>query len=115
MHIELLLLLVISLSLFFLFLYIISSSEVEIVKINEINESFLGKKVIVEGKVKNIRNYKGHYFLEFYNSNITVVFFRNNVNEKIISLTSNKDVKVIGIVSLYKNNLEIIGEDIIYA
>ncbi|MEM5811738.1 MAG: exodeoxyribonuclease VII large subunit [Candidatus Aenigmatarchaeota archaeon] len=114
MHIELLLLLVILTSLLFLFLYNITSSGLETVKINDINESFLGKKIVAEGKVKNIRNYKGHYFLEFYNSNITVVFFKNNVNEKVVSLTANKEVKVIGIVSMYKNNLEIIGEDIIY-
>ncbi|MCS7123148.1 MAG: OB-fold nucleic acid binding domain-containing protein [Candidatus Aenigmarchaeota archaeon] len=114
MHLNVVLFIVILASLLFLYLYSINTTQ-EILDIKHINESLLGKKVIVEGIVKSVKSYKGHYFISFYESNVTVVFFRDSVNEKVKNLKTNTEVKIIGVVNKYKNKLEIIGEDIVYA
>jgi len=116
MHINALLFILIVTSLTFLFLFS-SINEFEVVNIEKINKSYIGKKVLVEGKIKSIKNSNGNYFLKLYNSDIQIVFFKSTVeknSEKFLNLKENKIVKIIGKVSEYKGNLEIIGKDIIY-
>ena len=79
---------------------------------SQINENFLGNKVIVTGKVVEIikREKVNYIIVSDEHKNFTVVVFPN-VFEKIrdkIEISKGKFIEVIGIVTSYKGNLQII-------
>jgi len=79
---------------------------------SQINENFLGNKVIVTGKVIEIvKKEKVNYIIvSDENKNFTIVVFPN-VFQKIkdkLEYSKQKTIEVIGILTSYKGNLQII-------
>ncbi len=91
-------------------LYIFSqTTEPYTISIDKIMDSDIGKRVVVEGIVKNIYENSSTLFFDLYGNShkISAVVFKNKhtVQENIV-------VRVTGRVSLYKGRAEIIVEKI---
>lgn len=75
------------------------------VKISNINQNMLNERVFVSGKIASVYHAKGVTFVNLTqeNNSIKVVFFKN------INLKKGENADIKGVVQIYKNELEIIG------
>jgi len=97
--------------LFFVVEYIIFPSNV---KISEIDQSYLGKDVIVTGKVVSYTSKNKNYFITLEDDKeIKLVMFERDAKNTIINeIKENEKVMVKGEVNDYRGELEIIIKDI---
>ncbi len=105
---------------FTLILFLEENLELEYKDICKINMNDLNKYVKVKGSIKNIKNYKNITFITLTNNECKIynVLFQNldNLNN-LYKLNKNnkkkeKELTIIGKVTLYKGNFEIIISEI---
>jgi len=84
------------------------------VRVQDIDETLLGKRVEVSGKVEDLFSKNGHIFFYLRNvSKIKVVAFRSTVKRLgLEDLRDGDSVKVIGTVERYRGEIEIITKDL---
>lgn len=77
-------------------------------------KSKVGQKVIVTSQVNTFRISNGHLFLSLGKKNFPVVMFYPQLSKTPLAATLKHGdlIEVTGEVTLYKNSLEIIAEDI---
>mgnify|MGYP001576164754 CR=1 FL=1 len=94
----------------FLILLISEYSEVELTKIQELNKKQLETRVRVEGTILSVRETPGLYILKIKDSSasIPIIVFK----EESLELERNAQIEVIGKLTEYKNEFEIIAEKI---
>lgn len=80
-------------------------------------ENFIGKEVVVRGKIVNTAAAESVSYLNFsenYRNTLSIVIFKNNLNKFDYQPTEyilNKEIKVLGKVKLYKGSPQIIVDD----
>ena len=102
-----------SLSLFgiLLLLFLSNFSEPKLTNIEEINNKLLNKKTQVRGQILNIKTYE--------NSSFQVISIKDSTGEidittnKILNLTNNQNITVIGTIKEYNRGLQIQADKII--
>ncbi len=94
----------------FLILLLSEYSEVELTKIQDLNKKQLEARVRVEGNILSIRETPGLYILKIKDSSasIQIIIFK----EEPLELKRGTTVEVIGKLTEYKNEFEIIAEKI---
>ena len=95
----------------FSLLIIAETTSLEITKISEINKKDLETKVKIQGKILSIRETPGLYILTITDNTATIPIIVFKEDE--LELEKNKQFVVIGKLTEYKNELEIIAERII--
>ncbi len=89
--------------------------EPEAVKIGNIDDSMLGRKVLLEGAVRDLSEKDGNVFITLSDGNETdvVVFERTASNQPFVyHIEKNTAIRVVGKVESYNGRLEIIAEKI---
>lgn len=101
--------LILFVSLFIVLFYLDSVYVMPLVKISDIDESYLNKKVKIEGRISQQNSYKNMLFLEIYDdsSEILGMIFESDF---LLNKSSNYIFK--GKVTTYDKKLEIIIEKI---
>ncbi len=96
-----------------LLLFLLVSKPLQ-VRVQDIDETLLGKRVEVVGKVDDLFSKNGHIFFYLRNtSEIKVVVFRNTVKRLgLEDLRDGDSVKVVGTVERYRGEIEIITRDL---
>lgn len=103
--------LILSLTGIFLLLLLSSILEPKLTKIQDINDKLIDKKVKIQGQIFNIKNYE--------DSNFQVISIKDETGkidvttDKILNLTNNQNITVIGAISEYKNSLQIQADKIL--
>ncbi len=103
--------LILSLAGIFFLLLLSNFSEPKLISIGEINDLLINKKVKVQGEVFNIKSYK--------NSNFQILSIKDETGKiditlnRILNLTKNQEIIVIGKVSEYEQNLQVQADRII--
>ena len=103
--------LIISLIGIFLLLLLSNILEPKLINIEQIDEKMLNRKVKVQGEIFNIRTYK--------DSDFQVISIKDETGkidvttDKILNLTSNQGIMVVGSVQEYKQYLQIRADKII--
>ncbi len=92
-------------------LFISETSSISLSKVSDITKENLEEKVRVEGYIKTIGDSPGLIILNLEDDNgtITVMLFKN---EEEIALEKNQKVEIIGVLTEYKGQLEIIADQI---
>lgn len=94
--------------------FITSFTQAQTIRISDIDDSYIGKTVSVQGEITSIFNAKGHYFISLKDGQtIKVVIFSNNADKlNVHSLEKGDKIDVLGKVDKYKGELEILPKDI---
>jgi len=84
------------------------------IPLRKINSGIIGHTIKTSGTVKYIYSKNGNYFITLENvTRMKIVFFSSQArNNDMRSVKKNMTIEVIGKVSKYKGELEIIGEQI---
>jgi len=80
------------------------------IKINEINDKILNKKVQIKGEITNVRTYDDFQILSINDHTGTIDATLNSYNK----FEKNQSVTIIGTIEQYKNNLQIRAEKITF-
>lgn len=102
--------LIISLIGIFILLLLSNILEPRLMDIKQINEKMLDRKVKVQGEIFNIKSYE--------NSNFQIISIKDETGkidvtaDKILSLTNNQNIIVVGSVQEYKQYLQIRADKI---
>lgn len=103
--------LTISLIGIFLLLILSNTLEPKLISIGKINNNLMEKKVKVQGEISNIKTYE--------DSNFQIILIKDNTGkievtiDKILNLTNNQSIIVIGSIQEYKKALQIQADKII--
>ena len=91
-------------------LFIVQKYETPNYKINEIDKSKLDKQVGIKGQIERLTETPGLYILDLVDSSgkMTVVVFK----DETLDINEGDLLEVEGIVSEYKNNVEVIAKQI---
>jgi len=93
-----------------LLLFLSDFLEPELTNINQINNKLLNKKTKIQGQISNIKTYT--------NQSFQVISIKDSTGEiditlsKILNLTKNQNITVIGMVNEYNKNLQIQADEI---
>ncbi|MBT3691207.1 hypothetical protein HOG16_03130 [Candidatus Woesearchaeota archaeon] len=92
-------------------LFISETSSIELSKISDLTKESIEEKVRIIGEIKTIGDSPGLIILNLEDDTgtITVMLFKN---EEEIPLEKNQRVEVIGTITEYKDQLEIIADQI---
>lgn len=95
---------------FLLLIYIAYFLKLPELSVSNITANFLGQKISVRGKIINIieREKVNYITISDNYKNLTIVIFPSVYKEIKNSIKINQSIKVIGILSEYKGNLQII-------
>jgi len=91
-----------------LLLIIVTELPAKPIQISEITKKDIGKKVKVQGKIKEIREQNQIIKIKLENSNIEIIIFTKN----FLSLKQDHEIVIEGKVDIYKNNIQIIADKI---
>ncbi|MFH7903878.1 MAG: OB-fold nucleic acid binding domain-containing protein [Candidatus Aenigmatarchaeota archaeon] len=95
---------------FLLLIYVAYFLNLPELSVSNVTSNFLGEKISVKGKVANIveRDKVSYIILSDGQKNLTIVIFPSVYKEVKNDIKINHTIKVIGILSEYKGNLQII-------
>ena|SRR3989344_794323 len=95
----------------FLILLLSEYSEVELTNINDLNKNQLETRVKIKGTVVSARETPGLYILSIRDSasTIPIIVFK----EETLNIERGTQIEITGKLTEYKNELEIIAEEII--
>ncbi|MEM5828017.1 MAG: OB-fold nucleic acid binding domain-containing protein [Candidatus Aenigmatarchaeota archaeon] len=95
---------------FLLLIYVAYFLSFPELSVSNVTSDFLGERISVKGKVINIveRDRVNYIILSDGQKNLTIVIFPNVYKEVKNDIKINQSVKVVGILSEYKGNLQII-------
>ncbi|MBI5061096.1 MAG: hypothetical protein HZB67_02180 [Candidatus Aenigmarchaeota archaeon] len=85
------------------------------IKIGDIDDSTLGKNVVIEGIVKNIDIIDGNVFIEITDGNkIDAIVFERTASRypMVYDVMENTPIRIVGKVENYKGALEVVVESI---
>lgn len=111
MHNKILLKISLAISIIGILILLILANNTEPVnlKINQITNNYLDKKIQTQGKITSIRTYKDS---NFQITTINDSTGKIDITSEITSLTKNQTISVIGTIKEYKNNLQIQADKI---
>ena len=94
----------------FLILLLSEYSEVELTNINDLNKEQLETRVKIKGTVISARETPGLYILSIRDSTATIpiIIFK----EEVLNIERGAQIKITGKLTEYKNNFEIVVEEI---
>ena len=80
--------------------------------VSEITTGYAGRDVVVNGTIKSLSIKEGNIFITLEEKDFRIVIFRNKADDSNYALKKGDRISAAGKVQIYKNELEVIAENV---